>query len=96
MNEKDLRAALEAIDPSLKSVKFELKLYPSIGDKQQTVLLNLNSSTAYFQSLKDYEPNYAYIRLGGKTDTKITIDSTFYDLTPLNAPTGNVVAEFVP
>lgn len=95
VNERDLRAALEALDPSLRSANYELKLYPS-AEGRQTVLLHLMSPSQYFQALKDDEPNSAHIRLGGGgAGINIAIDSTFHELTELNAPTGNVVAEFV-
>lgn len=104
VNEDELRAAIQSIDPSLNDAQFRLMLYPSAAGDFQTALLQFETSLPkYFQDFRDDKPNYARIFLGTGGDgmateeeTILVICSTFRDLTQLNAPTEDVVAELVP
>jgi hypothetical protein len=82
------------IDPRLEQKdkhEYQLSLYPACNGSTQTALLNLNTSTEYFQQLKPDDFNY--VSTAGGVD--LVIDSHFYDLTPLNSPRDEVVAELV-
>jgi hypothetical protein len=89
----DLLGALQNIDPDLRNQKPQLSLYPACCGSSQTALLELDT-TKYFQSLG---PNESYERVSppSKTEAVLTIDSHFYDLTPLNTPDKQIIAEFV-
>jgi hypothetical protein len=82
-----LITALLTVDPSLDKTS-QLSLYPACCGTTQTALLNQATCTEYFQTLK---PNkYNYVKT---SDGILVIDSHFYDLTPLNNPKGEIVAE---
>ena len=87
-NEKLLTVLLK-IDPSLE-ITSPLSLYPACCGTTMTALLNLATGTEYFQSLKPNDYNYVKI-----TGGHLVIDSHFYDLTPLNDPKEDIVAESV-
>jgi len=87
-----LLGALHNIDPSLKDRKFQLSLFPGCYDLTQTALLNLSTCTEYFQSLKSNESNYKQ----ALDETLLVIDDHFYEMTPLNVPEGEIVAEYYP
>jgi hypothetical protein len=87
-----LLGALHTIDPFLKDRKFQLSLFPGCYDLTQTALLNLSTCTEYFQSLKSNESNYKQATDG----TLLVIDDHFYDMTPLNVPEGEIIAEYYP
>jgi len=88
-----LLTTLKSIDPFLVSKNVELSLYPACSDSTQTqiALLNLRNCTEYFRRLKSNDFNYKEALDGAL----LVIDSHFYDLTPLNSPEGDIVAEFV-
>ena len=90
----DLLGALQAIDPDLRNQKPQLSLYPACRGPRQTALFELDT-TKYFQSLSPNEPNYARVSPPNKNEVVLTIDSHFYDLTPLNAPDKQIIAELV-
>jgi len=90
-NEDMLFAALETIDPFLDRLNLQLSLYPACCGASQTALLNLGVCTEYFLQLLSGSSNH--ISIPGKV--VLVIDSEFYDLTPLNSPGDEVVAELV-
>jgi len=86
--------SLRKIDPSLEQkdkYEYQLTLYPACYGSTQTALLNLHTCTEYFQKLKPDDFNF--VSTPGRVD--LVIDSHFYDLTPLNSPGDEVVAELV-
>jgi len=93
-NKDTLLAVLETIDPFIEENP-ELSLYPCLDSIQtQTALLNLRTCTEYFQRLKPNDFNHVPILNTGSRG-HLVIDSHFYNLTPLNSPEGEVVAELV-
>jgi hypothetical protein len=89
-SENDLFDALHTVDPSLTLQNYRPSLYPSCYGPTQTVLLNLHPSTVFLQSLN----HFSFPESASRTAAALKIDSDFYNLTPLNVPTGEVVAEF--
>jgi len=90
----NLLNSLQTIDPSLQQMdrdEYQLSLYPSCYGSTQTALLNLRHCTEYFRQLKLNDFNYPSASSGAE----LVIDSHFYDLTPLNSPRDEVVAELV-
>jgi len=90
--EDDLLGALQTIDPDLQNQKSQLSLYPACCGFSQTALLELDP-TKYFQSLGPNESTHIRVSPASKTETILTIDSHFYDLTPLNTPDEQIIAE---
>jgi len=90
----DLLGALQAIDPDLRNQKSQLSLYPACCSSSQTALFELDT-TKYFQSLRPNESTYECVFPANKTEAVLTIDSHFYDLTPLNTPDEQIIAELV-
>ncbi|KAI9771315.1 MAG: hypothetical protein M1840_002285 [Geoglossum simile] len=92
----DLLVALRTIDPDFNHRSHQLSLYPACCGHTQTSLVCLDTCTKYFQSL---EPNeYKYERVYdtvNKTVADLVFDCHFYDLTPLNKPKGEIVADVV-
>jgi len=88
-----LLTTLKWIDPFLADQNVKLSLYPacSYSIQTQVALINLRRCTEYFRLLKSDRFNYEELSDG----TLLVIDSHFYDLTPLNSPEGDIVAEFV-
>lgn len=84
----NLFSALRTIDPSLTHEKCRTALYPACSSSTQIALLNLDSGTEPLERHK-----YLSIWESASKPGVLTIDSNFYDLTPLNAPPGGVVAE---
>jgi hypothetical protein len=87
--EDDLLGALHTIDPDLRNQKSQLSLYPACCGSSQTALFELDP-TKYFQSLGPNESTYTCT-----TEAVLAIDSHFYDLTPLNTPDEQIIAELV-
>jgi hypothetical protein len=87
-NEDDIFRALHSIDPSLNDQKRPLWVYPGCFGSTRIALLQLNSSAEH-QHLSIPES-------ADRTSAVLTIDCHFHDLTPLNSPKGEVIAEFVP
>ncbi|KAF8534235.1 hypothetical protein BDD12DRAFT_809527 [Trichophaea hybrida] len=90
----NLLNSLQTIDPSLKQMdtdEYQLSLYPSYYGSTQTALLNLRHCTENFRQLKLNDFNYPLASSG----TELVIDSHFYDLTHLNSPRDEVVADVV-
>jgi hypothetical protein len=88
-SENDLFDVLHTIDPFLTRQDYRPSLYPACYRSTQTALLNLDPRTEYLQ--RDH-----YMRVsesGSRVAAHLTIDSHFYNLTPLNAPVREVVAE---
>ena len=90
----DLLSALQTIDPDFRNQKSQLSLYPACCGSSQTALLELDP-TRYFQGLGPNESTYKCVSAASKTEAVLTIDSHFYDLTPLNTPDKQIIAELV-
>jgi hypothetical protein len=93
-NQEDLLGALQTIDPGLRNQESQLSLYPACCGSSQTALFELDP-TKYFQSLRPNESTYERVFPASKANATLTIDSHFYDLTPLNTPDKQIIAEFV-
>jgi hypothetical protein len=89
-NENDVFDALHIIDPSLTHQNFRSSLYPGCSGSTQVALLNSDSGTKHFEC-------YKYLKVPESTNRTVvlTIDSDFFNLTPLNIPEGEIVAELV-
>jgi hypothetical protein len=95
-SEQDLFGALQHLDPHLKDQKHQLSLYPAYCGSTQTALLNLDTCTKYFRDLDANKFQYEKIpEIVGGTTVLLVIDCHFHDLTPLNTPEGEIVAELV-
>jgi len=90
-SEDDLLGALQTIDPSLSHQYCQPSLYLGCFDATKIALLNLASCTEYLEGHKHLPVPKSTNRIGAV----LTIDSYFYNFTPLNVPKGEVVAEFV-
>jgi predicted Zn-ribbon and HTH transcriptional regulator len=91
-NQDDLLNSLKKIDPSLDSNGYELSLFPACQGSSQTALLNFDRCTECFQRLKPNDFNNVKVS-NGPGMVWLTIDCHFYDLTPLNSPGEEVIAE---
>jgi hypothetical protein len=80
----DILRALHHFDPSLADRNPQISVYPACQGPRQIALLPLRSAT---DSSRLPVP---------ETDVEFTIDNRFHNLTPLNAPTGEVIAESDP
>jgi hypothetical protein len=80
----DILRALHIFDPSLVGRNPQISVYPACRGPKQIALLPLNSAT---ECSRLPVP---------ETDVELTIDNRFHDLTPLNTPTGEVMAESEP
>jgi len=89
-NENDLFDALHAIDSSLTHQNFRSSLYPGCSGSTQIALVNLDSGTEHLGCHK-----YLQVPESSSRTAVLTIDSDFYNLTPLNVPEGEIVAELV-
>jgi hypothetical protein len=89
-NEDRLLAALKSVDTLLGDSNPQLSLYPACCGTTQTALLHLDFCTTYFKQLK---PGNNYLPASDGVD--LVIDRHFHDLTPLNSPGDEVVAELV-
>jgi hypothetical protein len=88
-SENDLFDALHAIDPSLTDQNYRPSLYPACVSSTQTALLNLDPCTELLQQHNHLPVSDS----ASRGAALLTIDSHFYNLTPLNVPVGEVVAE---
>ncbi|KAF8534445.1 hypothetical protein BDD12DRAFT_895913 [Trichophaea hybrida] len=88
-NEDDLFGALLTIVPSLTRQYYRPSLYPACSRSTQTAVLNLGPFTAHLQQQNHLEVS------DPPSKTYLQIDSDFYNLTPLNVPIGEVVADVI-
>jgi hypothetical protein len=91
--EDDVLNTLKSVDASktLEIQKCHITLYPACYGSFQTGLLNTDSSLESFGEI-----NEDRIRLEFSTQDTVLdlfIDRHFYDLTPLNTPRNDVIAE---
>jgi hypothetical protein len=91
-NEDHLVQTIKSKDPRFDVEKAKISLYPSCNGTGQTALLCLSELSEYFHNLRPEETRYLTISSEGSTVT-VSIDSHFYDLTPLNTPGGPIIAE---
>jgi hypothetical protein len=90
-SEDDLFDALLTIDPSLARQNYRPSLYPACCSSTQIALLNLGPCTQHL-----HQQNHLLVsESADRTAALLTIDSHFSNLTPLNVPEGEVVAELV-
>ncbi|KAF8542396.1 hypothetical protein BDD12DRAFT_802949 [Trichophaea hybrida] len=90
-NENDLFDALRAIDPSLTPQDYRPSLNPSCCSPTQTALLNFDLCTEHLQHHKHLEVSESASRAAAL----LMIDSHFNNLTQLNVPQGEVVADVI-
>ncbi|KAA8911998.1 hypothetical protein FN846DRAFT_358793 [Sphaerosporella brunnea] len=94
-SETDLLDALETSEWSLKDTKHDISLYPACCGDNLTALLSLESHAGIFERLKPHDVTYVPVTAASGSETILTIDSRFYDLTPLNTPKGEIIADVV-
>jgi len=89
-SENDLFDVLQTLDPPLTRNE-KPSLFPACSGLTQTALLNLDS-------YPEHLPHAKYLQLPettSRTGAHLTIDCDFYNLTPLNIPKGEIIAELV-
>jgi hypothetical protein len=86
--------AIKTKDPAFDEEKAQVSLYPSCNGTGQTALLYLSQRSKLFQNLETEETTYLSISSEDST-VNVTIDSHFYDITPLNSPGSPIIAEYV-
>jgi hypothetical protein len=93
----DLLNSLREIQPSLDHFDGPVSLYPACCDTtSQTALLNLKTCPEFFQDIGPDNTKHLKIQRQSLDKTVVlSVDSHFYDLTPLNKPEGEIVAELV-
>jgi hypothetical protein len=95
-SEKKLSHALHAADRSLRDQKYQLSLYPACSGSTKTALLNFDTCPESFERIC---PNcYEHLKCPETSTTleaHLVIDCHFHDLTPLNTPQDEIVAELV-
>ena len=92
----DLLFGLLAIDPALEGQTYELSLFPACCGPTQTALLCLDICTEYFRLIGSTESRHE--RISGQENgprVLLVIDCHFNDLTPLNDPGDEILAELV-
>ncbi|KAF8531694.1 hypothetical protein BDD12DRAFT_914648, partial [Trichophaea hybrida] len=90
-SETDLLDALHAIDPSLTRHDSRPSVYPACYSSTQTALLHLDP---YIEHL--HSNLYLHVpESNTRAAAHLTIDSHFHNLTPLNDPSGDVVADVI-
>ena len=96
-SERDLLEALQTVDPSLGN-QSGLSLFPACCGSTQTALLNLYDDHSHnFNNIDASKPKYVQVpKTTTREEALLVIDSRFYDLTPLNSPGGDILAELVP
>ncbi|KAF8539839.1 hypothetical protein BDD12DRAFT_805016 [Trichophaea hybrida] len=93
----DLLKSLRGIQPSLGNFDGPISLYPSCCvTTSQTALLNLKTCPEFFQGIGPDDNKHLEIQGRGQyldETVVLSVDSHFYDMTPLNKPEGEIVAE---
>jgi hypothetical protein len=91
--EKDVLNGLLAVEPTciLQGQVSKISLYPSCCGTGQTGLLNMGKCTGLFEHIKVGQITFE-ISKPYSVATVIT-DSHFHDLTPLNTPVNDLLAE---
>ncbi|KAF8538307.1 hypothetical protein BDD12DRAFT_779452, partial [Trichophaea hybrida] len=93
----DLLQSLRGFQPSLDHFDGPVSLYPACCDTtSQTALLNLKTCPEFFQDIGPDDTKHLKIQ-GQSLDKTVvlSVDSHFYDLTPLNKPEGEIVADVI-
>ncbi|KAF8538649.1 hypothetical protein BDD12DRAFT_137758 [Trichophaea hybrida] len=94
---ENLLNSLQKIDPLLAQTnirEYQLSLYPACCGSTQTALLNFRTCTEYFHGLNQNVDHYVKVTNAIDGD-HLVIDSHFNNLTPLNTPEEEVVADVV-
>jgi hypothetical protein len=95
-SKNDLLDALRTTDKSITDKTYQLALHPACSSSTQTALLSLDTCTEYFSSLERNTEKYVFVsRADDSSKVQLRVDNHFYDLTPLNTPRGEIVAELV-
>ncbi|KAF8537270.1 hypothetical protein BDD12DRAFT_911593 [Trichophaea hybrida] len=89
-SENDLFDALHSIDPCLTRQDYRPSLYPACVSSSQTALLNLDPCTEHL-----YGRAHLQISESASKTVVLNIDSQFLNLTPLNNPVGEAVADLI-
>jgi hypothetical protein len=91
--EHDVVSALKSFSPTIidDDQRPRLSAYPACSDVTQTGLLKLESC---FGLLKEIKSDNIHLELSAEEkDAIVDIDGHFYDLTPLNTPGNECIAE---
>jgi len=96
-NAGDLLKWTQTLDPSWNSDECRISLYPSYHGSGQTALLNTKHCPARFAGIDRGKAKTitAKDEASGK-ELILSVDYDFYNLTPLNEPKGDIVAELAP
>jgi len=95
-SKKQVYRVLHNIDQLLKDHKHELSLFPACSGATQTALLNFEICTKFFRRILPNDHHYVPVPATSTSDeVLLVIDCHFHDLTPLNTPKGEIVAELV-
>jgi hypothetical protein len=91
--EEDILNGLLAVEPTciLRDQDPKITLYPACCGAGQTGLLNLGKCTGLFEYIKAGETILKIPKLD--SIATVVIDSHFHDLTPLNTPGNDILAE---
>ncbi|KAI5776307.1 hypothetical protein EDC01DRAFT_683096 [Geopyxis carbonaria] len=94
-NKDDLLESLRRLDKSWDG-ECRISLYPSCRSADQIALLNMESYPAMFRDIEreDSMPIRVTDR-GAEQMFMLSVDSNFFDLTPLNDPKGDIIADVV-
>jgi hypothetical protein len=91
--EHDVVGALKSFEPTIidDDQRPRLSVYPACSDVTQTGLLKLENC---FELLKEVKSDNIQLELSvEEKDAIVDIDGHFYDLTPLNTPGNECIAE---
>jgi hypothetical protein len=97
-NEDRLLGVLKSIDPELTKVVipdkgYQLAIYPACYGQTQNALLNLETSTTFFDSVANDSTKYVPQASTEYCPLVLSIDKHFYGLTPLNRPERKIALE---
>ena len=96
-NEGDLLKWTQNLDPSWKSDECRISLYPSYHGTGQTALLNTKHCPAGFADIGCGKAKTIKVKdEASDKELILFIDYDFYNLTPLNKPKGDIIAELAP
>ena len=96
-NEGDLLKWTQNLDPSWKGDGYRISLYPSYHGTGQTALLNTKHCPATFSDIDRGKAKAITVKgEGSDKEVILSVDCDFYNLTPLNKPKGDIVAELAP
>jgi hypothetical protein len=94
-SEADLLYSLRQVDPSVESWNNDqVSIYPACCGARKTALLKVHTSSKFFMHIGIGDSKFVEISRGA-SDKKVglLIDCHFHELTPLNTPKGDIIAE---